>query len=236
MNLLIIDNEKVVLRTLKKQLSKIARKIETIDTYEEAKDHILSKNFDVVLLDHQLSIDDSSKQGLDLLKEVRSQRNKTPIILLTARDIEEINSWDTLDSGADDFIKKPYLIDDLIARIKLAYRKSFHCNFNSSSVLIYDDIELNIETRKVRVKGKESVLAEKDTLLLSKFLKYPHKLFSAEDLIRYLWIDADVYNKKNMNALRVNVCSLKSVLRDEKYIHNRYGYGYIFDETQEYMS
>lgn len=233
MNILIVDNEKVILETLKKQLAKIAREVKTVDNYDYAKYEILSKKHDVVILDHRLSNDDNEKQGLELIKEVRSRKNKTPIILLTACDLKEISSWESLNSGADDFVKKPYVLADLIARIKLAYRKSFQCN-NSSNVLIHEDLELNIDSGRIKIDGKEVLLGKINFLLLKKFMQYPHKIFSSEDLIEYLWGSASLFDKKSLNALRVNIFSLKSFLGNKhNYIHNRYGYGYVFDEEEE---
>ncbi len=234
MDILIIDNETVVLKTLKKQLAKVARNIKTVDNYDDAKYEIMTKKHDVVVLDHQLSENKEEKQGLDLLKEIRTRKNKTPIIVLTAKDIKEISSWNSLNSGADDFIKKPYDLQDLIARIKLAYRKSFQCKNNSSNILIHDDLELNIELGKLKIGEKEVLLGRIDFLILKKFLQYPHKLFSAEDLIEHLWGNTSLFDKKSLNSLRVHICSLKNLLgKDNNYIQNRYGYGYVFDEKDE---
>lgn len=234
MDILIVDNETVVLETLRKQLSKIARNITIVDNYDDAKYKIFTQKYDVILLDHQLSNNANDKQGLDLLKKVRARKNQTPILLLTARDISEITSWDTLNLGADDFIKKPYALNDLIARIKLAYRKTFQCKNNSSNILIHDDLELNIETGKIKIDEKEILLGRIDLLILKKFLQYPYKLFSAEDLIEYLWGNTSLFTKKSLNSLRVHICSLKNLLgKNRNYIHNHYGYGYVFDEKED---
>lgn len=234
MDILIVENEKAVAATLKKQLSKIARQITVVDSYDFAKYEILTKKHDVVILDHQLSSDPNEKQGLDLLREIRFKKNPIPIILLTARDVKEVSSWESLNSGADDFVKKPYNLKDLIARIKLAYRKTFQCNNNSRNVLIHNELELNLDFARLKIDDQERPLGKINFLLLKKFMQYPYKLFSSEDLIEYLWGSSSLFDRKSLNTLRVNISALKQFLgRNHDYIHNRYAYGYIFDDSQE---
>jgi len=234
MDILVVDNEKVILETLKRQLKKIARTVTVVDNYDDAKYQIFAKKHDVVILDHQLSNKPNEKQGLDLLKEVRARKKIIPIILLTAKEIDEISSWESLNSGADDFIKKPYRLEDLVARVKLVYRKTFQCNNNASNVLIHENLELHLDSGRLKINEEEILLGRIDLLLLKKFLQYPYKVFSAEDLIEYLWGSMSLFNKKSLNSLRVHICSLKNHLGDKNlYIHNRYGYGYVFDDKEE---
>ena len=168
---------------------------------------------------------------MDFVKELRQKDINTPCIMLTGKSIHDITPWEVLDSGSDDFIKKPYRVEELIARIKLAYRRSFSCKSNASNILTHNEISLDLNKKSVFVGNKKIILGKSLFLILTKFLKDPHKLITIECFIEYLWGENALFDKKSINILRVHICKLKKFLKDE-YIKNIYGYGYIFEEKE----
>lgn len=105
MRALLIDDEKIILKNLTKQLTDQKWNVDTSDNYKEASDKLLNSSYDIVICDHRLSNNPDDKKWLDLIKEARDYWNKSPVILLTWRGVDEISPWEALNAWFDDFIK-----------------------------------------------------------------------------------------------------------------------------------
>ncbi len=229
MKILIVDDDISLLNILKRHLINVFDDIFISNNYEDAKNLILHKSIDIVVCDHHLS-NIPRKQGIDLLENIRKQNITIPFIILTGVSHDEITSWKALNLGSDDFIIKPYVKEDIIARIKLAYRRSLKCKNNSSGILRHKNISLDSDLKKLSINSKTTKLSRILFLLIVEFLKTPNKLISNEHFIEYLWGENALFEKSSINSLRVHVCKLKYILEKGEYIKNIYGLGYIFDE------
>ena len=135
MKILAIDDEFAVLRQIRSHLQKQKWQVEVATNYSEAQKKILSEKFDVVICDHLLSEQKGAKDGLDLINRMRSEDIATPVIVLTGQMINVVSPWEALDIGVDDFMKKPYHMEELVARIKAVVRRNFASKKNFKNII-----------------------------------------------------------------------------------------------------
>lgn len=234
MKIFIVEDDLLVLRALKKQLSPFFHAISSAVSYAEAMDALSKEQFDCIICDHHLG-SVKEEQGLQLVKKLREKGDQTSVILLTGRSLDEISPWEALNSGVDDFIKKPYNIDELVARIYAVHRRCFQHTENATNVIRYKNISINISTNQVFIDEHEIKLRGLPVLILKKFLENPRKLIPYNEIVEYLWGDSATMADQSINSLRVHICGLKQALNTEgkNYIVNVHGVGYVFDEEIE---
>ena len=234
MKILVIDDEPQIVKQLKTQLDGLAESVISATSYDTARNILLTQHFDCILCDYALS-QEGHKQGLDLMKEIREKGILTPIILLTGRDLDEITPWKALDGGVDDFVKKPYKTQELIARIRAVHRRSSDSESVGGSIITYHDMAIDLNLKKFYADGKETHLRKTPFLLLTKFMRTPEKSVSYSQLIEYLWGESAIYLEQSMNALRVHMHNLKKVLKDAgvPHIDNIHGYGYVLRKNDD---
>lgn len=135
--------------------------------------------YDVLILDIMLP----GKDGMDVCRSLRNRRVNTPILMLTARDAltDRVNG---LDSGADDYLVKPFDVDELRARIRALLRRESE---SKSPLLVVADLELDPATHAVRRAGKEIELTSKEFALLEYLMRRPNRLVSREMVQGHLW-------------------------------------------------
>ncbi|MEG2199511.1 MAG: response regulator transcription factor, partial [Anaerovorax sp.] len=133
-------------------------------------DYIESASYDVVLLDIMLP----KLDGLGVLKAIRGRQNKTPVLLLTAKDSIE-DRVKGLDCGADDYLVKPFSFDELLARLRVLTRRKFN---NVTSVLQIADLTLNTVSKNVSRGGQNIELSSKEFALLEYFLQNKETVLS----------------------------------------------------------
>lgn len=136
----------------------------------------------LILLDIMLPEED----GISVLKKLRANPNTShlPIIMVTAKS-GEYDKVIGLDSGADDYVAKPFGMMELVSRVKALLRRT--ATPTSSPLLTHGDIELNVTSRQVIVKGQPITITLKEFELLHLFLQHPGKVFSREDLLEKIW-------------------------------------------------
>jgi DNA-binding response OmpR family regulator len=186
-------------------------------------------NFDLIILDIMLPDID----GIEICKKLRADNIKTPILMLTARS-EEIDKVIALETGADDYLTKPFGIRELLARVKAILRRT---EINSTTetaakkLFVIGDLTLDTEKRKVLVKGNKIELTPKEFDLLHLFMSNPGKSYSRENLLNIVWgYDFSGYEhtvNSHINRLRAKI---ESDLNDPKYILTTWGVGYRFTE------
>jgi DNA-binding response OmpR family regulator len=136
-------------------------------------------SFDVILLDIMLP----GRDGLSILKELREQRNTVPVILLTART--EMNERvEGLNLGADDYITKPFFMDELLARLRAVVRRT---SGETLSVLRSGPLMLNLITRHAQVGEEEVVFAPREFSLLEHLMRSPGMVFTRDQLLEQVW-------------------------------------------------
>jgi two-component system copper resistance phosphate regulon response regulator CusR len=139
-----------------------------------------SRAFDLVVLDLGLP----GRDGFSVLRLLREEQVRTPVIILTARD----TVGDTvagLEGGADDYMTKPFRFEELLARVRLRLRAGE--NTPEVSVLVSDGVSLDLRTRRAKVDGQTIDLTAREFLLLELFLRHPGQVLSREQILSHVW-------------------------------------------------
>ncbi len=214
MRLLIIEDEQTIARPLKKILE---RKGFAVDYAEDGTSGLKSaqmNTYDCILLDLNLPGID----GITLSDTLRKTNDTTPIIMVTARS-QTFNKIEGFDSGADDYVTKPFNINELVARINAVIKRSSR---NKEEVLRFDTIALTPEKNTARVtdkKGntKEVDLSNKETGILEYLLRNKEKIVSAEELLEHVWDEeVDMFTetiKTHIKTLRKKVDPRKKIIK-----------------------
>lgn len=201
MRILLIEDDGLIGDGLKTGLSKLGFTVDWFTDGEDGFEALLQAPYDAVVLDLGLP----GKDGLSILKEWRSRRRREPVLVLTARgDVDERIAG--LDSGADDYLGKPFALAEVAARLKALIRR-FHDR--TEPVLSAGKVNFYPETKSVALDGKAVTLAPKEVLLLELLLLNRGKILSKETIENklYSWND-----EVQSNAVEVHVHHLRKKL------------------------
>ena len=182
LRVLIVEDEKALAEILEYNFKKEGYAVDTASDGEIALDKIIFKAPDLVILDWMLP----KLSGIELCKKVRSNKKikNIPIIMLTARGEEE-DRLKGLEMGADDYVTKPFSVNELLARAK-AVLKRIRPIFAEEEV-IFEDIKINIGTHKVFRNSKEIKLGPTEFNLLRFFMENISRVFSRQQLLNHVW-------------------------------------------------
>jgi two-component system, OmpR family, response regulator ResD len=185
-NILVVDDEERIRRLLRMYLEKEGYEIEEAEDGESALQLALDRDFDLILLDLMLPGID----GLEVCARLR-QYKATPVIILTAKG-EEANRVQGFESGADDYVVKPFSPREVIYRVKAILRRSSATAFlakeiNSSNNIVFPHLVIEHDAHRVTAGGHEIALTPKEYELLHYLAVSPDKVFSREDLLRDVW-------------------------------------------------
>ena len=182
LKVLIVEDEKALAEILEYNFKKVGYVVDTASDGEIALDKIIFKAPDLIILDWMLP----KLSGIELCKKVRSNKKikNIPIIMLTARGEEE-DRLKGLEMGADDYVTKPFSINELLARAK-AVLKRIRPIFAEEEV-IFEDIKINIGTHKVFRNSKEIKLGPTEFNLLRFFMENISRVFSRQQLLNHVW-------------------------------------------------
>ena len=192
--------------------------------------HLASKNkYDLIILDVMLPDID----GIEICKRIRAEKNFTPILMLTARS-EEIDKIIGLETGADDYLTKPFSIREFIARVKAIIRRSEIDNKEkniSEEAFTCDSLSIDPQKRKVTLSDTKIELTPKEFDLLYLFMSNPGKSYSRENLLNLVWgYEFSGYEhtvNSHINRLRTKI---ETNLAAPKYILTTWGIGYRFTD------
>ncbi|NOR56023.1 MAG: response regulator [Sulfurovum sp.] len=186
---------------------------------QEALESAYESQYDLYIFDVNVPV----IKGFDLLQTLRENGDRTPTIFVTSlNDIEDISKG--FESGADDYLKKPFELAELLLRIKNIQKRSF-TQQRSTIVQIDENITFDIDT-ELLYKGKESIsLPQKELKLLKHFLKHPNEIITFESLNEVLW---DYDETPSAESLRAHIKNLRKHLNKDM-IHNLRGLGYRFE-------
>lgn len=186
-------------------------------------------SYDIVLLDIMLP----AINGLEVCRQLRTENYKSPIIMLTALGSTE-NVVIGLDTGADDYLVKPFKIIELVARIRTLLRRTekFDTSTVNENILSFADLEVDNETKTVKRAGKEISLTSTEYRLLIMFMRNPKRVLSRKDMLDEVWgINFDI----GTNVVDVYVNYLRKKLDhhgEEKLIHTVIGMGYVLKRSE----
>ncbi|MGK7922808.1 MAG: response regulator [Trichodesmium sp.] len=179
MRLLLIDNDEILIDLLRRTLTKKNYALDTVTDGEQGWIYGSTYPYDLIILDWCLP----KLDGLSLCQRFRSHGYHMPILLMTVRNstTEKIIA---LDAGVDDYLCKPFDIEELTARIRALLRRS---KSNSAPLLTWGDLELNISTCQVTYQGHLILLTAKEYQLLELFMHHRQEVFGIEDILESLW-------------------------------------------------
>lgn len=222
LRLLIVEDEKQLCDTIAKSLYAAGYEVDTCYDGDEALDYILTEEYDLIVLDLNLP----GRDGMDILRELRQDNDETKVIILSARS-QIADKVEGLDAGANDYMEKPFHLQELEARIRSLTRRKF----------VQEDVcvrcgAIRFDTKKREAYAKDALLSltRKESGILEYLLLNQGRPISQEELIEHVW-DASVDSFSG--SVRVHVSSLrkklKSVLGYDPII-NKVGEGYKITE------
>lgn len=221
MKLLIVEDDADVLSLLVKILEPNGFTVATETNGKQAEQHLSSNTYDFILLDIMLP----GQDGIELLKHIRAKGITTPVILLTAIGTSQA-VVEGLNCGADDYIVKPFKIDELKARINSVLRRS-QIQIESNKILNFKNLRLNDTSKKVWIGDEEVKLTSKEFNMLKYFIENQGQVLSREKILGEVWnINFDV----GTNVVDVYVNYLRKKLKtsqDQKLIETVVGMGYV---------
>ena len=222
MRILYAEDEEDLNRIVTKKLTEEGFSVDSCFDGREAIDNIQFTEYDVAILDIMMPHSD----GYAVLKELRKLKHNTPVIFLTARDSIE-DRVTGLDSGANDYLVKPFSFEELLARIRVLTRKKHNLTEN---ILSIGDLELNLSSHIVTRGGTEINLTSKEYQLLEYLLYNKDKVLSREKIEDHIW---NYDYEGGTNVIDVYIRYLRKKIDDgfpTKLIHTVRGAGYVIRE------
>lgn len=226
MRILVIEDEAKISRALEEGLKRAQYEVVATRTGEEGFYLASTQSFDLVLLDLMLP----GRDGLEILATLRAREWKTPVMILTARDAlgDRVQG---LDTGADDYLVKPFAFPELLARIRALLRRG---RAEPALRLKLADLEMDIATRKVTRHGKALELTTREFELLEYLLRHQGQVVSREMLAREVWKEPSRGTPLD-NVIDVHIARLRRKVDEpfpRKLIHTVRGVGFVLREEE----
>ena len=222
MKILLIEDEKDLLDSMKSYLESEGYRCETAMDYEKASEKINMYAYDCVVVDITLP----KGNGLQIVKELKVKNSEAGIIIVSAK-----NSLDDklkgLELGSDDYLTKPFHLSELNARIKAIVRRK---NFDGKDEIVVNEIRISIPSREVFIDGKPLSLTSKEYALLLFFIASKNKVITKNAIAEHLWGD-DMDQSDSFDFIYTHIKNLRKKMLDkggEDYIKTIYGSGYNF--------
>ena len=195
MHILLVEDERKVARFIARALRENGFQVEVAETGELALTIVSRTTFDAILLDVRLP----TISGLQVCRELRSSGLETPILMLTARSLVE-HRVEGLDSGADDYLTKPFAVTELLARVRALTRRGLH---NRNAVLHFGDLEFDRQRRRVARAGIDISLTSKEFSLLELLILRTPQAVTRTEIIEHVW-SYDFDTETNLVEVYVN--------------------------------
>jgi DNA-binding response OmpR family regulator len=221
MRILIIEDDAKIARAIKRGLGQEAYAVDVAGDYEEGHGLAVTQDYDLILLDRMLP---GYTEGIDLCRDLRKRGMDVPILMLTAKD-KISDRVDGLNSGADDYLVKPFAFEELLARVRALLRRP---QASLGEVLKVADLTLDTVTFKAERAGKAVSLSKTEYALLEYLMRNEGIVLSRDSIISHVWdYDADVLP----NTVEVYIGYLRSKIdkpfKGPKLIHTVRGFGYM---------
>lgn len=189
MKILVVEDEKDLNRVITKHLKKNNYSVDSCFDGEQALDYVLYGEYDLIITDIMMPKID----GYELIKQLRVKGNSTLVIMLTAKDSLDDKILG-LDSGADDYIVKPFEFDELLARIRVLMRRNYGF---ATNIIQVDDVVLDISKKQVTRSSESIVLTGKEYEVLEYLFKNKTGIISREQILNHVW-DYDYEGASNI--------------------------------------
>jgi len=226
MKVLLIEDEPKMVRSLRKGLEEHLIDVDSASDGPAGQALAERNEYSVIISDIILP----GLSGLELLHRLRSKGNRTPVILLTALDQtdDKVNGFE---AGADDYLTKPFEFRELLVRLRALARRPVE-TYQSSPVLRFAEMEMNLETKEFFREGQKIALTPREFSLMEYFLRHPGRVISKHEISERVW---NLNFDTGTNVIEVYVNFLrKKVDRnfDKKLIHTQFKNGYILREEE----
>lgn len=221
MRILLVEDDELLGDGVRHGLNQYGYTVDWAKDGQTALQAILTENFDLIILDIGLP----KKSGLEVLKAARSRNLATPVIILTARETVE-DRVKGLDAGADDYITKPFDLEEVAARIRAMLRRSVA---RAEPILTYGQITLDPASHSVFKEGELMNISRREYALLNKLLENVGRVISREQLTQTLYGWGD---EVDSNALEVHIHNLRKKF-GSNFIRTIRGVGYMIDKLPE---
>lgn len=226
--ILVIEDEYDIAQLLKIHLSELCDQVQLVHDGEQGLNLAMNQNWSAIVLDLKLPKVD----GLEICRQIRSQSNYVPILMLTAKSTE-LDRVLGLELGADDYLTKPFSVMELTARVKALLRRfdasHGYQKTQQTTDLNYTGLEVLTDQRAVKINGEEIELTAKEFDLLHFFASNPDKVFNRNQLLDQVWgYGHEGYEhtvNSHMNRLRTKI---ETDSNEPKYIKTVWGVGYKF--------
>ena len=219
MKILVVEDEKDLNRVITKHLKKNNYSVDSCFDGEEALDYISHGEYDLIITDIMMPKID----GYGFIKQLRNDKNSTPVIMLTAKDSLDDKILG-LDSGADDYIVKPFEFDELLARIRVLMRRNYGF---ATNIIQVDDVVLDISKKLVTRSGESIVLTGKEYEVLEYLFKNKMGIISREQILNHV-CDYDYEGASNIiDVIIKNIRKKLDVGSKKPIIHTKRGLGYF---------
>jgi heavy metal response regulator len=222
MRILVVEDEKKIASFIRRGLKEEGYAVDLASDGEQAHEMASTNDYNLILLDLMIP----KLDGMTVCKKLREDKVETPILMLTAKD-DVKNRVDGLDSGADDYLTKPFAFEELLARVRAHLRKK-----NNSEVTKYQVGDLTLDLLKHRVEraGREIPLSAKEFALLEFLMRHAGNVVTRTMIAEQVW---DIHFDTSSNVIDVYINYLRSKINEghkKKLIETVRGRGYVLKE------
>ncbi|TCZ73033.1 response regulator transcription factor [Paenibacillus albiflavus] len=220
--IIVIDDDNKITSMLKRALAFEGYSVTTAANGAEGLKAMLTQDPDLIILDVMMPQID----GLEVCRRIRESGSQVPIIMLTAKD-EISDRVRGLDMGADDYLVKPFALEELLARVRVSLRRRIDVSAKLDTILNYEDISLNVESREVKRGDHMIELTTKEFDLLHFLMQNPNRVLSKDTIMEKIW-GFDFSGESNV--LEVYIALLRQKMEEHGYkriIQTVRGAGYV---------
>ena len=229
MRILLVDDEEELAEPLQRILTNQGYMVDSANSGDRGWELVQNGDYDLLILDWMMP----EKSGVEICSQLRQQGDSTPVLILTAKDTLD-DRVAGLDSGADDYLVKPFELRELLARVRALLRRAPTLENPSELVaepikLSYSDLELDRQNQVVYRQQVAIALTEREYQLLEYFMQHPNQLLSHELIWQHLWHEGE--DAPTSNALAAQIKLLRRKIdrdRPVSLINTVYGKGYRF--------
>src|SRR6185436_5585752 len=179
MRVLVVEDEKKLAGFIRRALKEDGYAVDLCHDGDDAFGQVRQADYDAIVLDLQLP----GRSGLSVLEDLRERKKETPVLILTARDSVK-DRVHGLDSGADDYLTKPFALAELRARLRVLLRRD---EGRGSTRLEFAGVEIDLATRKVRCQSREIEMTPKEFSVLEYFLRNPGQVLTRTAIAEHVW-------------------------------------------------
>jgi DNA-binding response OmpR family regulator len=220
--ILVVEDEPGIANFVRQGLTEAGYAVDLAWNGHEGLDYALAADYDVLVLDIMLP----KMDGLELLRELRRLGDKTPALMLTARDTVD-NRVEGLDAGADDYLVKPFAFPELLARVRALLRRP---PLQVGTILRVGDLEMDTAKRKVRRSDHPIELSPREYAVLEYLMRHPNQVLTRTQISEHVW-NFDFFNESNVVDVYVGYLRRKIDQGENlPLIHTVRGVGYRMSE------